>query len=501
MAASTPVDGIRLPLVAAGSGNAPDYSGLDVHGKAVLMDGLAAPARVLAAQRAGASACVFANTDDIPHEMIVSGVWGSPEPQDVEHLPRIPVVSTGGRESAVLREVMRAGAPVEVTLRTVVDTRWTEIPTLIAQVDAPGDPAPFVLFSGHVDSWHYGAMDNGTANATQLEVLRALLPHRQRFRRSLRLAFWSGHSHGRYAGSAWYADQFWEDLHDHCVAHINIDSVGGQRATVLSEANIMAEAQPVAAEVIGALTGVEFNGTRYGRAGDQSFQCHGIPSLFMSLSEQTPSQGDTSAGFASVIGGPGAKGGGLGWWWHTPEDTIDKIDPDLLVRDARIYAVVTHRFVTQPVPPLDVRASAADLLTHITAWHEKARGRFDLSAVVERARLVAETARTFQEALERASATLSENQLKAANAALVAAERPLVRANYTQSGLFRSDPALGEPPVPLLAPIEDLIKTPAGSDSEYLLLTQLVRRRNALMHELAEAHAALQQGVNLLASP
>ena len=50
------------------------------------------------------------------------------------------------------------------------------------------------MFSGHIDSWHYGAMDNGSANATMLETLRALLPHRNEFRRSLRLAFWSGHS-------------------------------------------------------------------------------------------------------------------------------------------------------------------------------------------------------------------------------------------------------------------------------------------------------------------
>ena len=81
-----------------------------------------------------------------------------------------------------------------------------------------------MLFSGHIDSWHRGAMDNGSANALMLEVLRVLLPQREMLRRSIRLAFWSGHSHGRYAGSTWYADNFWEELHENCVLHLNADS-------------------------------------------------------------------------------------------------------------------------------------------------------------------------------------------------------------------------------------------------------------------------------------
>jgi Zn-dependent M28 family amino/carboxypeptidase len=211
-----------------------------------------------------------------------------------------------------LRKALEQGQAVEVDLVTEVMTRWTEIPTLVAQVNGVAEPEKVVLLSGHVDSWHYGAMDNGSANATMLETLRVVLPYRDTFRRGLRLAFWSGHSHGRYAGSSWYADTFWEDLHNNCVVHINVDSVGGQNATVLTEAHAMAETRPVAAEVIGALTGVEFTGTRFGRAGDQSFQGHGIPSLFMSLSEQPPAEGDAASGFAELVGGAGATSGGLG---------------------------------------------------------------------------------------------------------------------------------------------------------------------------------------------
>src|SRR5579875_308124 len=60
-----------------------------------------------------------------------------------------------------------------------------------------------------------------------------------------------------------------------------------RNAVVLSEAPAMAEAPPCAAAIIHVLTGVEFAGMRFGRAGDQSFRGHGIPSLCVSLSVQS----------------------------------------------------------------------------------------------------------------------------------------------------------------------------------------------------------------------
>ena len=83
--------------------------------------------------------------------------------------------------------------------------------------------APFILFSGHHDTWHYGVMDNGAANATMLETARTLARRRAEWRRGLRICFWSGHSHGRYSGSAWYADEYWDELERRCAVHVNVD--------------------------------------------------------------------------------------------------------------------------------------------------------------------------------------------------------------------------------------------------------------------------------------
>jgi len=217
-------------------------------------------------------------------------VWGSPAPEDFAKLPRTPVVSITQEVGERLRSLITKGAKT-ITVHAEVDTGWRRLPLLIADLCPPGidgldqSSAPYVLFSGHLDSWHLGAMDNGSANAVMVGVARELAKHRPALRRSLRLAFWSGHSHGRYAGSAWYADEFHHDLSTRCIAHVNIDSVGGQGATVLTDAVAMPSTLDCGARAIASESGQAFLGSRVVRAGDQSFVQLGVPSLFMALSE------------------------------------------------------------------------------------------------------------------------------------------------------------------------------------------------------------------------
>jgi hypothetical protein len=73
-----------------------------------------------------------------------------------------------------------------------------------------------------------------------------------------------------------------------------------------------------------------------------------------------------------------------------------------------------------------------------------------------------------------------------------------VRLNYVQTDPYAHDPALSQPPVPLLAPLDALLSSTPGSDRHYEITTLLVRRRNRILHELAQAHRALQEGLSLL---
>lgn len=481
-AASTPDEGIAAPAVYVGDlGTEQTLSG-----RIVVIDGLAMPNVVAKAEALGAAGAVFLNRDPHVHEMIVSTVWGSPPPERMKELPQIPVVSMAGEDADSLRELIADTQDrVSLRLHTRVDTGWRKIPLLVA--DLPGQVEDtFVMFAGHVDSWHYGAMDNGTANATMLEVARLLAD--VDLYRGLRLTFWSGHSHGRYAGSTWYADTHWTELAERCVAHVNVDSVGGRNATRLDNGYCMPETHAVGARAVAAVTDQTFRGSWVGRAGDQSFLGIGVPSLFMSLSEQPANSPDASRDFAIT----GGDTGGLGWWWHTPEDTPDKIDPDNLVRDAQVYVAAVHELCASPVLPLDYAATAATLSEQLRKLQEQLGDRFDLSDCVTEAEALSEAMKRLN---ERIAAIDPEDWIAtiALNQALLELSRTLIPVLYTRAGRFDHDPATSIPELPPLADAVRLTEVPVDSEEAPALRVAARRGRNELLHAVRTARLSLRR--------
>lgn len=493
MAAPTLPEGLVLELVDVGRADPVHLHPEAVSGRAALCDGLAMPAKAFRVEAAGAAAQVYV-CGKLPHEMITSIVWGSPTPESATLLPKTPIVSVDAGGGAVLREALARG-PVRIRIRAEVDTRWRPLPVLIAHLRAPKGNGDFVLLSGHVDSWHYGAMDNGSANATQLEVGRIMAGRRAHLRRDLRLAFWSGHSHGRYAGSAWYADEAWQELHEHCVAHLNVDSTGAKGATLLTEAIVMAEALGVASDAVEKVADQRLAGVRPKRAGDQSFWGHGVPSVFMTLSEQPADESPSARGYAQLMGGQ-AKSGGLGWWWHTPEDTLDKLDPDFLVRDAQIYLLVAQRFLEDTVLPLDYRATAADATEVLTRYAKGAKGRFDLTPVLGLLAALQEKLDALYRRL--GSGRPSPEAADLVNDCLMTLGRELIPIGYCRSGRFEHDPTLAVPPFPTLEPMRRLGSLPARSDEARQLRVALVRARNRVCHHLHQALSMVEATLSVL---
>ncbi len=496
MAASTLPEGVVLDLVDVERAEPASLEKQPLIGRAALCDGLAMPGKVFRIEQAGAAAQIHVCGERM-HEMITSIVWGSPTPENASLLPSIPVVSVSAAGGTQLREALGRG-PARVRLRTQVDTRWRALPILIAHLRAPRGAGDFVLLSGHVDSWHYGAMDNGAGNATQMEVGRIFAARKQHLRRDLRLAFWSGHSHARYGGSAWYADHCWRDLHEHCVLHLNVDCVGAKGATLLTEAIAMAETRDLGSASVEKIAGQRLSGIRPPRAADQSFWGHGIPSLFMSPSEQPPDQSESARAYAQLVGGQ-SRSGGLGWWWHTPEDTLDKLDPAHLVRDTQIYVLAAQRALEDPVLPLDYRAAVAEAKTVLTGYSEEAQGRFDLAPVFG----LLEELGSAVEKLERRirAKTLPAGAAELANFCLMALGRELIPINYCRSGPFEHDTTLPVPPFPGLEPMRRLGALPPKSDAARQLAVGLVRQRNKVCYHLSNALATTQATLAALPKP
>jgi hypothetical protein len=496
-AAPTPADGLEADVVDAGRG---DYGSAEVRGKIALVDGLASPERAHAAEDAGAVGVIFVNPPEL-HEMIISTVWGAPTPETVGYLPKIAAVSVREPDGAALRARTREGA-ARVRVRAQVDTRWRTTPLLTADLRGRDEPDRYVLFSGHVDSWHYGAMDNGSANAVMVEMARVLSKRQRQLRRGVRFAFWSGHSHGRYSGSTWYADTHWDDLYRHAVLHLNVDSAGAKGAAVLSEALTMAETWASAARSIKDVCGQELARRRISRMGDQSFWGIGLPSMFVDISAQPAGESPAGAALASLSGGA-SKSGGLGWWWHTTEDTIDKIDRANLHRDAQVYALVLWRWCTAPVLPLDYEAAAAELREVLRNIENAAGDALDLRPPLDAVERLAAAAARLNTAAEHVRGAFrggrgTRKQRAAAaalNDALMRAGRALIPINYTATGPFDHDRALPVPPVPVLQPAARLRTMTSGTMEHHALHTRLVRERNKVTHAIDSATEAIEQAL------
>ena len=473
---SVSTSGVSAELVYVGEGTVDDFATAKVAGKIALVDGIATEEVSARASAAGALGQLHISPNEHLYEMCVSPVWGSPSQHTRSNLPSTVICSVPNDEGAKLRSHCEMGETVSVSMQAEVDTGWRKTPLLIAELNCLAAEAhePFVLFSGHHDTWHYGVMDNGGANATMLEAARLLAAQRGEWRRGLRICFWSGHSHGRYSGSAWYADEYWNELEQRCVAHVNVDSTGGEGASVLTNSGVVDELKAVAFEAVEAITGQKHAGRRHGRAADQSFWGIGIPSMFGSLSHQPP--------------GPVKMLTALGWWWHTPHDTIEHIDPKNLVRDTRIVLQVLQRLLTSRILPYDYTAYADSLGDEIARLEEQLGDRLDISAV-----------ETAVSALRNNAANLLTKSKSAAdvdasriNAALTRASRRLVPLNYTTGERFHHDSALPHPAWPSLEGIRELARQQEGSAELPFYAVHARQTRNRIVHALYEANAELE---------
>ena len=465
-----------------------DYDDLDVRGKIVISD-RGRPDTILAAGRAGALCHIhyWASDEDAIHEQITTTIWGTPTPETIGRLPIIPSLGVTRNDGLRIAEAAKPGG-LRGTFSTVVQTEWRRVPIVVAHISGTYSD-DFAFANGHVDSWYYGTTDNATGNAACLELARIAWLARDELARGVRIAWWTGHSQGRYAGSAWYADNFWEDLHEHAVININIDSPGAKGATRYDVVTMGAETERFGTEMIRVLTGQHAEAERPTRAGDQSFWGPGMPSLYMLLSNLPKEQW-------AAVGGCG-----MNWWWHTESDTIETADRDVLALDVRIYAATLARFCGRPVLPFTLADAAREIDDLLAQYEQQAAGRFDLTPARARA---AEAIRATEaldaraRALIEANASPDDPEARAVVAAQKAVTRALVPLRYTAGNRFDHDPAMPAPALQLLRDLPLLVTLPPESDGARFLTTALVRKRNAVCAALREATLAAQAVMQLI---
>jgi aminopeptidase YwaD len=123
---------------------------------------------------------------------------------------------------------------VRATIMIEVEEYEEQTSTLV--FDIPGETKEMIVLSAHVDGHdiNESAMDNASGVATALTVIRAVAPHVQRWRRGVRLAFFSAEEWA-LTGSAHYIASLSSDEQRRIALNINLDTVaGGNKLTALT---------------------------------------------------------------------------------------------------------------------------------------------------------------------------------------------------------------------------------------------------------------------------
>ena len=441
----------------------------DVSGAIVLVDGQPRNLPVIVLDRLGAAGVIFANPEERVNDLIVTSTWGTPSLLNYHRLPDLPVSHIARGAAEELRALLARG-PLEVALSAETDTGWKELRLAVARIPGPDPESPYVLFGGHIDGWYHAATDEGASNAAMLDLALAFHAERERLRRGLVVAWWPGHSNARYGGSTWFADHFFEELRARAVAYVNVDGIGQMGARVFAAATTASLAE-LARFAMQRGEGADIQPNRPGRNSDQSFNGIGLPLL-----QLYRNRAEEDGGY---------------WWWHTPEDTFDKIDFDILDGDTYLYAIALSGLLGREVPPVDLVAQVETLGAAIAVRSDAGGGQFDLSrATAAQTDLLARAGR-LRQALSTATGSASLDM------ALVDVLRPLHRVLYVP--LTPHHPDAGAVPglLPGLAPTATLAQETPGSDRYRLAMATLVRERNRLLEAIAESN---RRAAALLAS-
>jgi N-acetylated-alpha-linked acidic dipeptidase len=449
----------------------------DLTGKVVITEGYAMPGTVSTLEAAGAVGQIFINPGRNIHWGICTPIWGTPTTRNLRKKPSTPVVAVNNSDG----ERLKAAAGEQVTLRVQLEEGWYRCKLPVACIGGASDE--FMLVHGHYDSWNVGIGDNAVGDATLLELARIFQNARQGLDRSLWIAWWPGHSTGRYAGSTWFADEFALDLRKRCVGAINIDSPGCWHATEYDDVMWMAEAGPLCSKAIKDTTGKTAQRLRPLRAGDYSFNQIGLTSFYMLLSNIPAGERD-ALGFYPT----GGCGGNIAW--HTEDDLMGVAERPNLERDLRVYVASIVRVLNARVLPYDFRETVAELTEQMVGYVTFAEGYLDLSRAEDELKELSAALDDLYTCISTSDAGSDEACLL--NDLFIELARILVPIGYAEGGSFDHDPALPRMPIPRLARIRELEQT-ATNLSEQLpfLVNELRREVNYVANGFYEAAQAV----------
>ena len=487
-------EGLSGELVYVGSGTYADYEGKDVRGKIVLTELSYSPARHEKQRIAGikgAIGAVMMNWGLPDNEAVPFGsvkpVWGNPTPDNYkDEMPTLPCIGIARVAGLKLKAMCTAGS-VRVWLRTHVVNGWRPVQITVAELPARNSPEPgdFIMVGGHQDSWPgQAATDNAAGNSCMIELARVFKKHESKLRRGLLFGFCTAHETGTMAGSAWFADHAWDKLRDHACAYMQIDQPSCLGTTIwhtTSNAELKDFHQREEKQL---LPGHEISWKRVAKSGDASFIGVGIPML---QGEGAFTEDELKATALAT----------RGWWHHSIECTIDKLDWEFMQPHMRVYAAYLWELCTAPVLPFTYAPVAEQVVKRLQEL-EKAGASVGLESVLARARDFRKSTQKFDQTAAKARAAFEagrgdEHLARSLNRTMKRISRLTVPLMSSAIGKYGHDPYGYTPQATMIPSLYDVARLSGLGDGEerWMLETKVMRDRNRVSDTIAEAIAII----------
>ena len=492
----TAPEGVTAELVNVGPGGYADYAGKNVAGKIVLVELSYHPGRHekqrIAAEN-GAIACVMMNWGYPDSTLLPYGsvkpAWGNPTPETFRtEMTQLPCIGISRVDGLHLRELIAAGS-LTVQLHAEVDNVWRPIQMTTGDITVEG-AEDFIVIGGHQDSWEgEQATDNAAGSACMIELARFFTKYRKHLRRGISFGLWTAHETGTMIGSTWYVDKNWDRLRDHGVAYLQIDQpacFGTTRWGSISNAELKQFQETIDAKLLGDRPR---SWRRTVKIGDASFFGVGVP-MFSGL-------GVFTADELKATGNAN-----LGWWHHSLENTVDKLDWDTMGLHLKMYAAYVWELCTAPVIPCTFTPVADEIIQRLGELLP-AGASVGLESALDVAKQLREQTLLFDQRASALNLLCESNdpkmlgQAEVANVAIKRLSRLLLPLVGTVKGSYGHDPYSYTPQTTILPSLYDvpkLAKLPEAAE-RWMLETQLLRNRNSLVDTL---RAALQVNRDVL---
>jgi hypothetical protein len=190
-------------------------------------------------------------------------------------------------------------------------------------------------------------------------------------------------------------------------------------------------------------------------------------------------------------------GATLGWWNHTEQDTMERVDLRTLALDARYWLDFIRALATVPVLPHRFGPRLANLRKQAEKMLSGCRDPADLTRIVPLVEALHARVRRFDEYLDKlsASANPEERALERANRTTLRLGRCLTFISTTATGKYGQDSygisTLAQP-IPMLATLLEYNRVDPTELQAKLLASKLIRQRQQITDALYHASLALE---------